>query len=208
MRCCCSGGERPAVRARRRLPGRAAGAVRSDAGRAGPSGQGGARRPGVRAGSPLPARRGHPVRRRDRRLVQARPGGRGAAGRRVHRVLRRALHGRDRPTSSPRPSQQVVLPDLAAGCSMADMAGYQQVRRRLGRAGRRRCRRRHGPGHLHELLRRHQGVHRRARRHGLHVVQRRAARCAGRFAARARRCCSCPTSTWAATPRCASWACR
>ncbi|MDT4979999.1 MAG: quinolinate synthase [Pseudonocardiales bacterium] len=25
------------------------------------------------------------------------------------------------------PSQQVVLPDLAAGCSMADMAGYQQV---------------------------------------------------------------------------------
>ena len=25
------------------------------------------------------------------------------------------------------PSQQVILPDLAAGCSMADMAGYQQV---------------------------------------------------------------------------------
>src|SRR3982750_4660383 len=25
------------------------------------------------------------------------------------------------------PDQQVVLPDLAAGCSMADMAGYQQV---------------------------------------------------------------------------------
>ena len=55
-----------------------------------------ARRPGVRARPPLPARRGHPVRRRDRRLVQARPRGRRPAGRRVHRLLRRALHGRER----------------------------------------------------------------------------------------------------------------
>ena len=59
-----------------------------------PRGQGRPRRPGVRARPPLPARRGHPVRRRHRRLVQARPrGGRPARGR-VHRLLRRALHGR------------------------------------------------------------------------------------------------------------------
>ena len=32
-----------------------------------------------------------------------------------------------RPTSSPRPTQHVVLPDLAAGCSMADMARLAQV---------------------------------------------------------------------------------
>ena len=32
------------------------------------------------------------------------------------------------------PRQQVILPDLAAGCSMADMADHQQVRRGLGRA--------------------------------------------------------------------------
>ena len=38
--------------------------------------------------------------------------------------------------------QQVVLPDLAAGCSMADMAGTAQVRGRLGRPHRRRRRRR------------------------------------------------------------------
>ena len=33
--------------------------------------------------------------------------------------------------------QQVVLPDLAAGCSMADMARLRAGRGRLGRAGRR-----------------------------------------------------------------------
>ena len=63
---------------------------------AGHRGQGRARRPGLRARPPLPARRGHPVRRRDRRLVQAGPRGRGPARGGVHRLLRRALHGRER----------------------------------------------------------------------------------------------------------------
>ena len=40
------------------------------------------------------------------------------------------------------PEQQVVLPDLAAGCSMADMAAARAGRGRLGRADRRRRRRR------------------------------------------------------------------
>ena len=35
------------------------------------------------------------------------------------------------------PDQQVILPDLAAGCSMADMARLAPGRGRLGRAGRR-----------------------------------------------------------------------
>ena len=71
------------------------------------------------------------------------------------------------------PAQQVILPDLAAGCSMADMARLAQVEdawdalAEAGVAGQRR------PGHLHELQRRHQGVLRAQRRHRLHVVERR-----------------------------------
>ena len=38
-------------------------------------------------------------------------------------------------------------------------------------------------GDLHELLGRHQGVHRPARRHHLHVVERAASRCGGRSTA-------------------------
>ena len=49
------------------------------------------------------------------------------AGRGVHRLLRRALHGRERRHPHLAPTQQVVLPDLAAGCSMADMAALGQV---------------------------------------------------------------------------------
>ena len=45
-------------------------------------------------GPPLPARRGDRVRRRHRRLLQAGPRRGGTAGRGVHRLLRRALHGR------------------------------------------------------------------------------------------------------------------
>lgn len=67
--------------------------------------------------------------------------------------------------------QKVVLPDLAAGCSMADMATAEQVAECWdvlteagdSRAGRARV--------VHELVRRHQGVHGQARRHDLHVVQ-------------------------------------
>ena len=98
-----------------------------DPGRPGPRGQGGAGRPGVRPRPPLPARRGHPVRRRDRRLVQAGPRGRGPARRGVHRVLRRALHGRERRHPHLATRSRSILPDLAAGCSMADMAAIGQV---------------------------------------------------------------------------------
>jgi hypothetical protein len=61
------------------------------------------------------------------------------------------------------------------------------------------------PGDVHELLGGDQGVHRAARRHDLHLVQRadragpgRSSRPAGSRAPA--RCSSCPTSTWAATP--------
>ena len=141
-------GQRPGVRARRRLPGRPARRPAtptwSRAPRAAKAALGDRV---VRPRPPLPARRGHPVRRRHRRLVQARPRGRGPARRGVHRVLRRALHGRERRHPHRRPTQQVILPDLAAGCSMADMAVLAPGRDGLGacssdarRRRRRRCR--------------------------------------------------------------------
>ena len=69
------------------------------------------------------------------------------------------------------PHQQVILPDLAAGCSMADMAEPGSARDLLGRADADgRCRRR--AGDLHQLGGVDQGVRRRARRHRLHVVER------------------------------------
>ena len=64
------------------------------------------------------------------------------------------------------PHQKVVLPDLAAGCSMADMAAPDQLDicwRELGEMGVRtdavgeRPRRSH-PGHLHQLVSRDQSV--------------------------------------------------
>ena len=88
-------GQRPAVRTRRRLSGRTAGGVRSRRWSSAPRPREGcARRPGIRPRSPLSARRSDPVRRCDRRLVQARPRRRSATRCRVHRLLRRALHGR------------------------------------------------------------------------------------------------------------------
>jgi hypothetical protein len=68
--------------------------------------------------------------------------------------------------------QTVILPDLAAGCSMADMAAIDQVEDcwdDLVEAGDRR------PGRardLHELLGGDQGLHRPPRGHHLHVLQR------------------------------------
>ena len=105
------------------------------------------------------------------------------------------------------PDQQVILPDLAAGCSMADMAAIDQVEDAwdvLADAGIADVT---DPDHLHELHRRHQGVLRPQRRRRLHVVQRASARSSGR-SSRARRCSSSPTSTSAATPPCSSWASR
>ena len=68
--------------------------------------------------------------------------------------------------------QQVILPDLNAGCSMADMAEISQVEACWeALEAPRPCRRDHSAD-LHELDRRHQGLLRRARRAGLHLVQR------------------------------------
>ena len=71
------------------------------------------------------------------------------------------------------PHQQVILPDLAAGCSMADMAASDQLEMCWARAASRwASTRRRRPGHLHQLRRRDQSVLRRARRRRLHVVER------------------------------------
>ena len=71
------------------------------------------------------------------------------------------------------PTRRSILPDLAAGCSMADMARLGQVEDAwdamadAGVAGQ------HRAGHLHELLGRHQGLLRPQRRRRVHLVQRR-----------------------------------
>ena len=78
-----------------------------------------------------------------------------------------------------RPEQHVILPNLAAGCSMADMADDDSVEAALGAARWRStptsrmptAAARH-PGHLHELLGRAEGVLRPERRHRLHLVER------------------------------------
>ena len=102
------------------------------------------------------------------------------------------------------PEQKVILPDLAAGCSMADMARLSQVEDAwdvLADAGVADDDR---SGHLHELLGRHQGLLRPSRRRGLHLLERQGRAGAGRYA-RGRRCSSFPTSISAATPRCCRW---
>ena len=69
------------------------------------------------------------------------------------------------------PHQKVILPNLAAGCSMADMADpisstlLARASRQMGVAVGR-------PGHVHEFRCLDQGVLRRARRRRLHVVER------------------------------------
>ena len=104
------------------------------------------------------------------------------------------------------PHQQVILPDLAAGCSMADMAAIDQ----LERAGQS-CDRRVGvtdvvPVTYINSSAAIKGVRRRARRHRLHVVERRRDPAMG-VGARASRSCFCPISIWAATLP-TRWACR
>src|SRR3954471_7678293 len=85
---------RSRVRAGRRLPGRAPARLGPDPRPPSRGGQGGARRAGLRPRPPLPARRSHPVRRRHGRFLQAGPGRRRTPAGRVHRLLRRPLHGR------------------------------------------------------------------------------------------------------------------
>ena len=107
------------------------------------------------------------------------------------------------------PDQQVILPDLAAGCSMADMARLDPGRDGVGGDGRGRRRGLRRPGHLHELQRRHQGVLRPQRRRRLHLEQRRGGARVGvrpEAGATAPRSCSSPTSTSAATPPSSRWA--
>ena len=103
------------------------------------------------------------------------------------------------------PHQKVVLPDLNAGCTMADMAETDQVEdcwdaRDRGRGRGRPAR------HLHELHRRPQGVRGPARR-ARSARPRTRARSSTGPSARSRACSSSPTSTSAATPATA-WASR
>ena len=77
---------------------------------------------------PLPAGRGDPVRRPPRRQLQARPDWPPQSRRcRCDRLLRRPLHGRDRRRPDRGPRSRSILPDMAAGCSMADMADLDAV---------------------------------------------------------------------------------
>ena len=71
-----------------------------------------------------------------------------------------------------RPEQISILPDLAAGCSMADMATLATGRARLARAedGARSRRDLHAR-HLHQFGGRPESLLRRARRHRLHLQQ-------------------------------------
>ena len=79
--------------------------------------------------------------------------------RRRHRLLRRALHGRD--GQGPLPEKTVLIPDLDAGCSLADSITAEQLRG--WKAAPRRDRR-----HLRQQLGRGEG----GVRHLLHLRQR------------------------------------
>ena len=68
--------------------------------------------------------------------------------------------------------QRVILPDLNAGCSMADMADIDQVEECWDALADVTDIDQVVPDHLHELLGRAEGVRRRARRRRLHVVER------------------------------------
>ena len=95
--------------------------------------------------------------------------------------------------------QRVILPDLNAGCSMADMANIDQVEEAWDEiAGDHRDRPRRAD-HVHELVRRAEGVRRLATAARCARRRTRAPCSSGRSHA-ATRCCSSRTSTSAATP--------
>ena len=113
------------------------------------------------------------------------------------------------------PEQAVILPNLAAGCSMADMANidqveecWEQLEEVFGPLDA------PGPDGLVPVIPvtymnsvgATQGLLRAPRRHRLHVVERRRPCSSGRSSA-ASACCSSPTSTSDATRR-RRWACR
>ena len=68
--------------------------------------------------------------------------------------------------------QKVVLPDLNAGCSMADMADLDEVEEAWEALARDHRHRAAGADHLHELVGRAQGLRGRARRRRVHLDQR------------------------------------
>ena len=70
------------------------------------------------------------------------------------------------------PDQSVILPNLAAGCSMADMAQPEDVYDAWDDLSEVRRHRPGHPDHLHELRRIAEGLRRQEWRRGLHLVQR------------------------------------
>ena len=201
-------GTRPAHRARGRVPRRPARALRPRPGRARPRGQGRARRPGVRARAPLPARRGHRVRRRHRRLVQAGQGRGRPAGRAVHRLLRRALHGRVRR----HPHQRRADRDPARPRRRAARWPTWPRSARSRTAGTTWSRPASPTGTVPvTYMNSSAAIKAFTGRHGGTICTSSNAKTALDWAfdqaarrRRAARCCSCPTSTSAATPACAT----
>ena len=135
------------------------------------SGQGRARRPRPRPRAPLPARRGDALGRRPgdsfglSRLAAERHDAEYVVFCGVHFMAESA----DILTAD---HQQVLLPDLNAGCSMADMADLESVQEAwesLAAGDRHRPR---PADHLHELLCRAQGVRRPPRWVRVHLLER------------------------------------
>ena len=163
--------EKEHIAERQPLPERYLGAVGRGNGRAHPRGQADARPPSRHSRSPLSARRSDQVRRLHRRLVQARQSGQPASRRRIHRLLRRALHGRERRRAERRPSAgDSARPRrrLFDGRHGGPRAARTVLERPRADARRRR---RHRARHLHQLGGVDQSVLRRARRRRLHLVE-------------------------------------
>ena len=127
---------------------------------------------------PLPARRGDQVRRLHRRFAEA-VARRGQPHRgRLHRLLRRALHGRERrhparaaPEGGPAGSRRRLLDGRhGGGRSARDLLARAGADGDSHRRGRERQGRTHSR-HLHQLVGGDQSLRRRARRHRLHVDQ-------------------------------------
>ncbi|CAA9546449.1 MAG: Quinolinate synthetase, partial [uncultured Thermomicrobiales bacterium] len=128
-------------------------------------------RPPGDPGAPLPARRGDPVRRLPRRLVQALAARGEPARRRVHPLLWRPLHGRERG----HPLRTAPAGDLAEPRGRLLDGRHGQGRGRRGRlGGARRARDRRGRAdHVHEFGGGAEGVLRAQRRDRLHLLERR-----------------------------------